>query len=393
MEAPIQAMGNLCSTGGLRVLHTMSCDINPHARKTITANFPVAVMYDDLTTRNNKTAPDCDVYISGFPCQPFSAQGLHQGFEDTKGRGIIFFHCREYIKQKEPKVFVFENVKGLLCKNMGDYFASILKALDDLAIYNVHYRILDTKEHGVPHSRQRCYIVGIRKDVDKGNFAWPDKIEMPSIEDFLEARDPRIASKGAASLPPKSASTARKNVINALRRYAKEDPFKETFIVDCDSTVSRSGTMKGLSPCITCGRGKGHWVTSRGRRLLKEEMFRLQGMNPSTFKVAVPESELGKQLGNTMSVNVLERLFVRLLPAAGLCGSLRDRWADGSALKVLRSTRGKGFARHVEEASAPRTPPARAARALRSESPPTPKRKRGSSLGAVASLARKRARA
>lgn len=132
-----------------------------------------------------------------------------------------------------------------------------------------------------------------------------------------------------------------------LREARKKgfDPLKEAFIVDCDSTVSRSSQSHNCSPCITCGRGNGHWVTNRGRRLLKEEMMRLQGMDPTQFTVAVAENQLGKQLGNTMSVNVLERLFTRLLPAAKLVRSqtLKDRWANGQAVKKLSATRGKGF--------------------------------------------------
>lgn len=73
--------------------------------------------------------------------------------------------------------------------------------------------------------------------------------------------------------------------------------------------------------------------------------MRLQGMNATQFRVAVSESQLGKQLGNTMSVNVLERLFTRVLPAARLVrhGDLTDRWADGTAMRVLAGTCGQGF--------------------------------------------------
>lgn len=73
--------------------------------------------------------------------------------------------------------------------------------------------------------------------------------------------------------------------------------------------------------------------------------MRLQGMNATAFKVAVSEAQLGKQIGNTMSVNVLERILVRLLPAAQLAKSrdLEDRWESGKAIKQLAKTRGKGF--------------------------------------------------
>ena len=129
-----------------------------------------------------------------------------------------------------------------------------------------------------------------------------------------------------------------------MHKEQEEDPHMKCFVVDCGSSDYRCHSVDGVPPCITCSRGDGHWVTNRGRRLTKAEMLRLQGMDPSKFIVSVSEFQLGKQLGNTMSVNVLERIMTRLLPAAGLVnGSLRDRWEDGSALKQLSATRGLKF--------------------------------------------------
>mmetsp|Transcript_56206 Transcript_56206/g.174307 ORF Transcript_56206/g.174307 Transcript_56206/m.174307 type:complete len:121 (-) Transcript_56206:526-888(-) len=87
---------------------------------------------------------------------------------------------------------------------------------------------------------------------------------------------------------------------------------------------------KDIAPCLTCSRGQGHWITNRGRRLTKDEMMRLQGIDPASFKTVVSETQLGRQIGNAMSVNVLERIFVKALPAAGLAahGSLTDRWQN-----------------------------------------------------------------
>jgi len=205
MEAPIQAFSNM----DVNFQHVMSCDVLEAARVTIEANFPDGIMYKDITTRNHKTAPDCDFYIAGFPCQPFSTAGLQQGFEDTKKRGTIFFHCRDFIKTKLPKVFILENVSGLAKKNMAEYKEAILKDLNDLKKYNVVWSLLDTKQHGIPQSRTRFYIVGIRKDVDKGTFKWPEHIPMPAIENFLE---PLSDKDNLTAVPPESQGTAYKNV-------------------------------------------------------------------------------------------------------------------------------------------------------------------------------------
>merc|ERR1711935_218805 len=339
MEAPIQALANL----PVKYEHKFSCDVNKDARATIEANFPHGIMYEDLTKRNNKTAPYVDIYIAGFPCQPFSTAGLQQGFGDKRGRGEIFFKVLDYIKKQKPRVFVLENVSGLCKKKMRPYLDAILEELKQLRIYNVEWQILDTKQHGVPQSRRRWYCVGIQKKFDTGKFAFPEPIARPSIDKFLERRDAKLAVEG---LPPKTQKTAGFNVRKALHGLRSQglDPAKEPFIVDCDSSPGRSVVTRGYSPCITCSRGAGHWLTNRGRRMLKTEMMRLQGMDPTKFTVAVSENRLGHQLGNTMSVCVLERLFTQLLPAAKLVRrTIKDRWASGHGLKQLMGTRGKGF--------------------------------------------------
>merc|ERR550532_1316704 len=175
---------------------------------------------------------------------------------------------------------------------------------------------LDTKEHGVPQSRRRIYFVGIRKNCDDGSFAFPEPVPRPIIDLFLE---PRRKVAPGLELPPKSQTTAHANVKRALKDIKAQglDPLKETFIVDCDSSGPRMKYVRDVTPCMTCGRAGGHWVTSRQRRMTKEEMMRLQGMCPETFKTVVSSAQLGKQIGNAMSANVLERLFARALPAAG----------------------------------------------------------------------------
>ena len=95
--------------------------------------------------------------------------------------------------------------------------------------------------------------------------------------------------------------------------------------------------LAGRVPCLTC-KGRGHWLTSHGRRVTKTEMMKLQGMLPSKFKVVVSNVALGKQLGNTMSVHVIERVLAKLLPVAGFVnqGTITDRWQDGTAFRGMR---------------------------------------------------------
>merc|ERR1719219_2174593 len=106
------------------------------------ANYPPKIFFDDLTKRDNTKAPSADLYVAGFPCQPFSTAGLQQGFADARGRGEIFWHVRDYLEQKKPRVFVLENVSGLVKIKGGEYYRSILEALDALKMYNVYSKIM-----------------------------------------------------------------------------------------------------------------------------------------------------------------------------------------------------------------------------------------------------------
>ena len=177
----------------MEVKRVFSSDINQHARSTIEANFKPEFMYTDVTQRLNDEAPVVDLYVAGFPCQPFSVAGLRRGFGDLQGRGLVFFSIRDYINLKRPKAFILENVAGLVRINGGDYFNAIMTSLSEMGGYEVQHGLLDTKEHGIPHSRSRVYIVGIRSDVYDQSQLFPTPIARPSLEFFLEKRDARKA--------------------------------------------------------------------------------------------------------------------------------------------------------------------------------------------------------
>ena len=100
LEAPSMALSNL----NIDVEHVFACDVNRHAKATIVAHVKPKVFYDDLTLRNNAATPAADLYIAGFPCQPFSTAGLQSGFADSKGCWTIFFHVLDYVERRKPRV-------------------------------------------------------------------------------------------------------------------------------------------------------------------------------------------------------------------------------------------------------------------------------------------------
>lgn len=104
-----------------------------------------------------KLAGKYDILVGGFPCQSFSIAGHRRGFDDT--RGTMFFHLARILEQTKPPLCLFENVKGLLSHDGGRTFETILKTLDELG-YGVEWKVLNSKDFGVPQNRERVYIIG-----------------------------------------------------------------------------------------------------------------------------------------------------------------------------------------------------------------------------------------
>ena len=345
LEAPLIALSNM----GVSYEHVFSCDNDPHVQKTILANHnPSHKLYKDIVTRVNVKVPYVDVYVAGFPCQPFSVAGKQQGFDDLKGRGNIFFHVLDYISVKNPKVFILENVKGLVRMENGKHLKKILKSLRQISnsngdqLYEIHHTVLDTKEHGVPHSRPRWYCVGIRKDAARMSFEFPESISVPPIDSFLDDD----STKEIIHDNPEANKTMIRNIKSAQSKIQESGgSIQDPYVIDCDAGNNATCT-RGYSPCITRSRNRGHWLLHRNRRMNVNEMLRLQGICPAEFKVAVSDAHLGQQIGNAMSVNVIERILLRTLLAAGLTRKgcikgnpnvTRDRWAIGEGFAKVRS--------------------------------------------------------
>ena len=123
LESPLQALDNL----KVRYRHVFSCESDAHLKKFISYNFKPEKYYDDITTRDNSKTPYVDLYVAGFPCQPFSVAGHQHGFQDPKGRGTIVGHCIDYIKKQTPKMFILENVKGFTTLKDGACHRAVIR--------------------------------------------------------------------------------------------------------------------------------------------------------------------------------------------------------------------------------------------------------------------------
>lgn len=229
--SPEQALKEL----GLEHDVLFACEKDKYARETYLANHSAKIMYDDITTRDNSKAPYVDLYCFGFPCQAFSISGKRKGFDDV--RGTLFFNAAEYIREKRPKYFIAENVKGLLSHDKvkgskskhGRTFSTIINILaktvngqilmpmyEDNLGYNVFYTVLNSKYYDVPQNRERIFIVGFRDDV---TFNFPtSKTVTKRLFDILE---PIVDDK--YYLSEKMIAGLSKNVVGYENRFTPKN--------------------------------------------------------------------------------------------------------------------------------------------------------------------------
>lgn len=118
--------------------------------------------FGDVSKIKKESLPDFDILVGGSPCQAFSVAGNRKGFEDT--RGTLFFEYIETLKHKQPKYFVYENVKGLVNHDKGQTFDIITQAFSEVG-YKIDMNILNSKYFNVPQNRERLFVVGIREDL------------------------------------------------------------------------------------------------------------------------------------------------------------------------------------------------------------------------------------
>lgn len=159
-------------------------DIDDKCKKSYLANYDLdeAHWHSDIHNFDaSKYLEKVDFLVGGAPCQAFSMVGKRLGFEDT--RGTLFYEFARIIKECQPKVFLFENVKGIVSHDKGRTWKTIKNVFADLG-YDIHEQILNSKDYGIPQHRERMYCLGFKK---KTLFEYPLPIPLEyEMYDFLE---------------------------------------------------------------------------------------------------------------------------------------------------------------------------------------------------------------
>ena len=283
-----------------------SNDFDEHCQKTYNLNFNTSkLIVEDIRKIGIDDIPEFNFLLAGFPCQAFSIAGHRQGFQD-KNRGNLFFDIARIIEIRKPDGFLLENVKNLKSHDGGRTFRIIIKTLESFG-YHIKARVLNSMDYGnVPQNRERIYIIGFKDKRHYDNFDFPKKQKLKlKITDILENR---VDEKYYYNDKPlfekiKNDITDQNKVYQWRRKYVREN-------------------KKGVCPTLTANMGTGgHNVPifkdKYGvRKLTPRECATLQGF-PLNYKLPtnISDSALYKQLGNSVTVNVIELIAKKIKSA------------------------------------------------------------------------------
>ena len=272
-------------------------EIDKYAIQVYSKHFPTHKNYGSITEIDASNLPDFDLFVGGFPCQAFSIAGKRAGFEDT--RGTLIFDVFRILKEKQPRLVLLENVKGLLSHNGGRTFKTIITALTELGYY-VEWQVLNAKNFGVPQNRERVFIVG-----HLGGFSGRQIFPIGGTDSKIDK---------TTKLP--------EQISNCLRTNYSNGKSNETYIRQLNNpkhSNDRIYDKKGISPTLNTMQGgnrqpfiKEDNESFRIRRLTPVECERLMGL-PDGWTEGVSDTQRYKLCGNGVVVNVVEEIIKRLL--------------------------------------------------------------------------------
>tara|TARA_R110000764_G_scaffold239963_2_gene340996 strand:+ start:327 stop:1802 length:1476 start_codon:yes stop_codon:yes gene_type:complete len=336
-------------------------DIDKFAKQSYFANYKIKEenWYDNVQDIDGKKYKGkVDLLVGGSPCQSFSMIGKRKGLADT--RGTLFYDFARVVQETQPKVFVFENVKGLISHDKGNTFETIKATFDELG-YKYFYKVLNSKDYGVPQHRNRIFVIGFKDNSINFEFPKPIKLEF-KMQDFLEDYTESkyyLKEKGVKFVTSSKNRKKRYTQINgdiaicqkANQQFnwhgdfvfeSKDTPDFDELIFDVNKVeekyyllektktyVLTEGTKKfktSIKTDLEIARpllqsmhkmhraGVDNYVThnkGRIRKLTPKECLRLMGFRDD-FKQEVSDTQIYRQAGNSIVVDVLIALLKQM---------------------------------------------------------------------------------
>lgn len=277
-------LGNHYASNDLEIVYAN--DIDDNACNIFKENFGIEPDNRDIRDVSSNEIPEFDILTGGFPCQSFSiiAQNPKRlGVKDERGK--LFFEMCRILREKQPKCFIAENVKGILTANKKSAFPLIIKEFEESG-YDVWYSILNSANYGVPQKRERVIIVGFRKDLEV-KFEFPDVI----VRDE-EAFTP--LSKVIENEVDEKYFFSQRAVDGMMKKRASMNKGRAQDITKPCNTVGAhlaKVSLNSTDPVLL--------VNERYRRFTPREVARIQSF-PESFELVGSEAAQYRALGNAI---------------------------------------------------------------------------------------------
>ena len=281
-----------------------SNDYDAYCKTTFDHNFSdiyhveTELYLKDIAQVESGIFPEFGLLTGGFPCQPFSIAGYRKGFTD-KGRGDLFFEIVRILKDRRPKAFLLENVKNLKTHDKGNTLKLIYDELEKVG-YQVKDAVLNTMEYGnLPQNRERIYIVGFLNKCVLDRFKFPNKMKLTkTIHDCLfseKVKDKYYYNDKPLFEKIKKEVNKKDTVYQWRRKYVRENKSNV-----CPTLTANMGTGGHNVPIILDDFGI--------RKLTPRECANFQGFPKEYMLPKIADSQLYKQIGNSVSIPVIERI-------------------------------------------------------------------------------------
>lgn len=279
-----------------------------YVKQSYLANYHIEndAWYEDVRFLDGKKYSGLvDLFVGGSPCQSFSTYGKKRGLEDA--RGTLFYDYARLVNQIRPKVFIYENVRGLLTHDKKRTWKTIQAIFDSLD-YEIYPQILNAQDYGLPQKRERIFVVGIRRDLHK-TFTFPEPFPLTKFAtDYLDQDVPNKYYLGKKGFEWVTDSQKNHNKTRFNRDIIGCQTANQQDNWIGDLRVEKPKPEHYSDPRIYVGEYNGEPAVAR--KMTPEECLRLMGF--VNFRSPVDDKRTYRQAGNSIAVPVLNAIIKQL---------------------------------------------------------------------------------
>lgn len=262
-------------------------DIDQKAINTHSINFECdKLICDDISRIESASIPDHDILIGGFPCQSFST--VNPTKDPFDERANLYKHMVRIVAEKQPKIFIAENVKGFMTLHKGAIFSRVVKDFEDVG-YKTYTQLVNARDYGIPQRRERVIIVGVRNDINKP-FNFPEKTHVYNWVP-LSVAVPSLAIEDKKYYFSARAVQGMKNAKNNMKRGLAQNLDEPCLTV---TSHLAKVSLNSRDPVLMVDPEKELY-----RRFTPREAASIQSF-PEDFDFSGTESDAYRQIGNAI---------------------------------------------------------------------------------------------